>query len=269
VEFKSIDQLSEALRKVKGTNVKLLIGLWGTFFTQQEGSYEKYMYGSGEIKLKKDWQKNWSEFKKAIKGYEDCIYALYIDEPYWIGISEEDFIFITREVFAKEYPNIRRMSCMAASSISQNVWPNVEHPLVSSQYIEYLTDIAFDLYALDWQKDGLFGEYGLRTNSMKAIAKNKPRIWVIAKTFIGSAGPHKKTDDLYDEYQRYIDFATTDKSVVGILNFSFCSGNEENWGIGAGEFFDPNNKSYDKKLFDMIDQAGKAIIGSKKEKTKN
>jgi len=269
VEFKNAEQLSEALRKVKGTNAKLIIGLWGTFFTQQEGSYEKYWFGSGRIKLKKDWQKNWSEFKKAIKGYEDYIYAFYIDEPYWIGISEEDFIFVTRDVFAKEYPDLRRMSCLAANSVYTKGFPNVEHPPISSEYIEYLTDIAFDLYELDWQKDGLFGEYGLHTNSMKAIAKNNPRIWVIAKTFIGNAGPHKKTSDLYDEYQRYIDFAIADKSVVGILNFSFCSGNQENWGIGAQEFFDPNNKNYDKKLFDIIDKAGKAIIQPKKEKNEN
>lgn len=260
VEFGEIEQLREVLRKVKDTKAKLIISLWKPFFTRQEGSYEKYMYGSGMIKLKKDWQKNWSEFKKAIKGYEDCIYAFYLDEPYWIGISEEDFIFVTRDVFAKEYPDIRRMSCLAAGSVYPKAWPTVEHPPISSKYIEYLTDIAFDEYSLDWQKDGLFGEYGRNMNAMKAIAKNNQRVWVVAKVFIGSSGPHKKTADLYDEYQRYIDFATADKSVVGVLNFSFCSGNQENWDIGAREFFDPNNKNYDKTLFGIIDKAGKTII---------
>jgi hypothetical protein len=269
VEFKNIGQLSEVLRKVKGTNAKLIIDMWGIFFTRQEGSYEKYWFGSGGIKLKKDWQKNWSEFKKAIKGYEDCIYAFYFDEPYWIGISEEDFIFVTRDVFAKEYPNIRRMSCLAHCSIYPKGWPNVEHPLISSEYIEYLTDIAFDLYIPDWQKGGLFGEYGLYMNSMKAIAKNKPRIWVVGETVTANVAHSKKTSDLCDEYQRYIDFVIADKSVVGILNFSFSSGNMENFGIGAREFFDPNNKNYDKKLFDILDQFGKIIIQPKKDKNKN
>ena len=104
------------------------------------------------VKLKKDWRKNWWELKNAIAGYEEYIYAFYFDEPYWTGISEEDFRFVTGEVLAKEYPHIPRMGCLAFCSMTTEGWPNIDHPIITSRYIEYLTDISFNLYEFDWNK---------------------------------------------------------------------------------------------------------------------
>ena len=252
-----LQELKRTLKKVKGTNVRLIISVWNVFFLYNPDT-QKTKYASGLTTLQKDWQKRWADFKATIKGYEENIYAFYFDEPYWLGIAEDDFIMVTGDCIKKDYPNIGRMTCLSLMALYPPAWDYVGNPSISKNYIQLITDIAFDTYNPDWETHGRFGDYGRYMNMLKTIAPGK-RYWIVPKVFTDSN--HPTIDAVYDQYLNWLNLAILDKQVVGILNFSYCSGKPKgDWGKGAPEyFFDPEHELYSPKLKNLLDTTGKKI----------
>jgi hypothetical protein len=229
------------LDEVKKYNLKAIIDVKSIFFNKtREGQY-----GDGSYTLRSDWKERWKNFKSEINGYEPFIYAFYMDEPYWKGIKEDDFVFVTSQI-RKDFPEIGVFIIEAVPSFAEYRC-RPPGPKVTSSYYKYVTDIAFDFYGVDyicgikqdafsdWSKE----QYNNFFQSFLSITNKNQKVWVVPQTF-WPIGYTPNFNRLSSQLEDYYNIAK-DKKAVGLINFLFSP--TENH-IGAKQFFDPKSQYY-------------------------
>ncbi|WP_158560743.1 cohesin domain-containing protein [Paenibacillus contaminans] len=230
------ETLRDTIESAASQNMQVILNVFDIFFT---GGFENGGH------LVESWENNWTTLKQTLTGLEDNVLAFYFDEPWWNGVSEEKFRFVTK-LIREDYPDTRVMQVSALYDLD----PGNTGDGIRSEYLEYVTDVGFDYYS-GWD----LGEYLLYHERLKALANKNQDIWLIPRAFSGD----NTSDGMQQELLRHYELALKEPRVVGILPFIFSSAE---WWEGLKVFLDETDPRYDSYLKNTHIQVGKSVIAS-------
>ncbi|PYI56619.1 hypothetical protein [Paenibacillus flagellatus] len=221
--------------------MKVLLNVYDYFFHWSPGGM-----GDGSGHMHADWQVQWAELKRVLSGYEDKLLGFYFDEPWWCGVTEENFRTVT-QMIRQEYPDKKLVAVSAVADLD----PYGTGKSVSSDYIEFVTDVGFNYY-----------ESGLETGfhqelleKLKAKADRGQHIWLLPKSF--SRNATETTDVLQHHLLHYYKMALNEPRVVGMAAYTMPSGGD---GTGMYAFMNESDPAYDPYLTYAHVQVGRSII---------
>lgn len=225
----NIEDAAHTLVLAKETNCRVWINIHAALFT-------------GTQKLSGSWQKNFDAVDAAMRetGAYDRLLGYYLDEPYLCGISEDDFVAVTKynhDKFGKRF-----FVCFAVSGVAPEVWkPETPTEVLNPNAARYLTDIAFDMY---WD----FTAENKKVYD-QVIAKMKERagrddlyIWYVpcVMNASGTFSEQKAIAHLKGMY----DYLKQEKHPGGLLGYTYRTSDGDGLGnIGLGEMGDKPWKS--------------------------
>ncbi|MFD0714294.1 hypothetical protein [Paenibacillus sp. GCM10027626] len=234
--------LREHLDLADDNGMKVLLNVYDFFFSWNPGGM-----GDGSGALHASWQTYWNDLKQTLSGYEDKLLGFYFDEPWWCGVSEADFRMVT-EMIRNDYPDKKIVSISAVLDFDPQ---NTGHSM-SSNYIEFVTDVGLDYYADDWET-GIHDHY---LQQLKNVADQNQQIWLVPKAF--SRNSNETAQLLQKHLLNNYKIAMNEPRVIGIVPFTMPTGGD--WDKGLYEFMDPANPSYDDYLKNIHIQVGKAVL---------
>ncbi len=205
---------------------------------------------AGKLKLIPTWSTLWAtERATKIDPYIDNIYGFYMDEPYWNGITKEEFAIFTQALH-NAYPSKKILILEAAPPIR-----NQEIPL---DYYKNVTDIGFDHYftLLSSNNDEGWIDYLSLNDKFKPYTTGK-NYWLVPDGF----GPASYSSRWMDSYEKYTSLAMTTPNTVGMLGFIYNLPSELRSGnIGLYNLLEPSSPYYDSQFRARQIEIGKSII---------
>ncbi|MGB9910984.1 MAG: hypothetical protein ACPLKP_00005, partial [Microgenomates group bacterium] len=248
----------DCLQLTKNHNLKAILDVKTIFFqTITDGHY-----GDGSTVLRSDWETRWQNFKNQIAGFEEQIYAFYMDEPYWKGIKEDDFRLVTNKI-RQDYPQIGVFIIEAYPSF-MDYWCRLPGPKVNRSYYEYVTDFAFSFYGINYicnQKDKAFIDwnkeiYQVAFQTFLSLTWPNQKLWIIPHAF-WPVGYSPDFSLLNSQFKDYFNFAKTNPKIKGMLNFLYSP--TENH-LSTRQFFDPQNYLYNETYRKTHIEIGQHIV---------
>lgn len=126
------------------------------------------------------WQEAFDSLWKHIQntGYEDTVLGWYIDEPSDMPAVKE-FTKYAYETYGKRF-----LICFMVNTVDPNVWGGFqgEDRHISKDTVQYLTDIALDLY---WGVEGNEGMYEALYDTLHKMMRPDAKVWYIPTTHAG------------------------------------------------------------------------------------
>lgn len=180
----------------------------------------------------------------------DYVYAFYIDEPSWSGISKSDFLAATKYL-SETYPDKHIMTCLAIPELNGETQADAE-------YFYYCTDMAFDYYGAFDNAERLE-----LLNKLKTFATNNQWLWGVATGFTNT--PDAGVDIIVNSIKGEYATGLAEPRYRGILSFSFATGINHDWGYGMRDFLMSDGiyyEQYGETLLTLYKQIGNAIIAN-------
>ena len=243
-------QFQAMLQRCADYGLEAWVGVYDCFFEWKPGKV-------GDSALVEDWRARWDRFKEQLRGAEDQVLGFAFDEPFWNGVREEDFRFITKMI-REEFPEKRLFACLTileldAEALSRAVGRPM--PEVSETYYEFVTDGAFDAYA----KWDTWCDYPGKLERLKTKLVGGQQLWLIPWAFTN------ETEDsspavLEENLRKMFEMACREPRCAGLLPFSFASGDAGDWGSGCHRLFNPLHRLYAPDLRAAHLRIGKAIV---------
>lgn len=234
--------LQNHINLADSNGMKVLLNVYDFFFQWSPGGM-----GDGSGALHNDWELYYSGLKDTLAGYEDKLLGFYFDEPWWCGVSEADFRMVTA-LLRQDFPDHKVVSISAVADLDMQ---NTGYEM-SSDYIEFVTDVGFDYYGDDLAT----GQHGLLLSALKLKADRGQDIWLVPRGFSRNAAETPFV--LQNHLLHYYKLALQEPRVVGIVPFTMPTGGD--WSTGLYEFMNPASAKYDPYLAQAHVQVGKSVL---------
>ncbi len=238
--------LTAKMQAFTNTYQKAIIGVQWVFFADLKAGGN----GQGAV-LASNWEKRWNDFLEGVKGYEDSIYAIYFDEPFYNGVSKDQLL----KVLLKIRFDLPKTNLMVVEG-----YDVLEKALTSyAGILDYITDYGFDYYFTQYPQ-ATFAKYMEYFNKMVAKLPQRMKIWLIPDGFAYNSGT---VNSLVRNFDLYADLAKSNDRVVGMLTFIYKT-TDSGLGMNIRDLFDVNNANYSKTLKDKHYYLGQIALTNHK-----
>lgn len=247
--FESRFKIAEGAKKVKNHNKYAWLMISEAIFN----------FYPDRTELRQDWKTNTQEIVRLIReeGAWESILGFYFDEPYLWRITAEEFRQVT--MYLQSAFQKRVFACFSIGAVSPSVWndPSRIKQQVDAYNCQYLTDIAYDMYA-----PYNASLYQSVSNEMKQRMGNRSdlKVWYIPSTmnYLGNKTQQYSIDHL----NGMLDLLNKESNPGGLLCFTYYTFPKEVealGNVGLDILLNPDNKEYWSSLSDRIKEIGKEI----------
>ena len=247
------------LNKAKLANLKTLPGIQEIF--------GKYYADTTTNYTDQDFENSFSLLEDTLKGYEDQVLALYVqDEPNFDGIRESKFVDLTLRL-KNRFPNYRRLITFAYPQLINTGIPGWLP--ATSTLISNITDVGFDGYKFTGFLTTNAGRQPYVT-ALANIANQGQNLWLVpdavdaqprSNCVLGNGSPDKVY--LADAMEDYYQLALNNPRVVGMYNFLWDVREIPglDW-IDSRRMFDSSDPCYSPTVKQKHIDIGQAIISN-------
>ncbi len=132
--------LGSYLEACRRERMMAVIGVNWLFFS----AFKAGGTGDGAAVQISDWRDRWTRFRKAVAGYENVIYAVAFEAPYWNGVDTVTFRSVT--AFIRQDPAAFRILVFEhPGSLRSGT-----RPAVTSSYFDNVTDAGLSSWRVQW-----------------------------------------------------------------------------------------------------------------------
>ncbi len=233
LEAIELDMLRYGLKRIKENGKKAYI-------------FMNFALSEGNRRLKPNWKRIFQTVYNTCEdaGALDILEGWYYDEPFLDSFEENDFIQVSK--FGKEVLNRKNFAIFSTPEIDKSIICSVpqlnDRPMINENNLKYVTDIAYDFYSDDIQKQMLTQKIfkyklGERIHDLA--------IWYIPP--IGVLFPEWKVEEsekiclnILQLYQSYI---KSEKNLGGVFLYTWEAMLENGFVHGDGKkYLTPNEK---------------------------
>lgn len=134
--------LGSYLEACRRDRIQAVVGVNWLFFS----AFKAGGTGDGAAVLIADWRDRWTRFRQAAAGYENTIYAVAFEAPYWNGVDTVTFRSVTS--FIRQDPaGFRILTLEHPGSFRSG-----QRPPVTSSYFENVTDAGLVSWRVAWAR---------------------------------------------------------------------------------------------------------------------